>query len=92
MKRFISLLSIVMVALGISALDVNHLRVMSQENPVCVDATSPDFSWQLQSDERGVLQTSYRIVVSTDAEGGNVVWDSGTVESDQSTNIQTYHY
>lgn len=77
-----------MVTLGISALDVNHLRVMSQENPVCVDATRPDFSWQLQSDERGVLQTSYRIVVSTDAEGGNVVWDSGTVESDQSTNIQ----
>ena len=76
-----------MFTLGISALDVTHLRVASQENPVCIDATQPDFSWQIQSDDRGVLQTSYRIVVSSDAEGGMVVWDSGTVESDQSVGI-----
>ena len=87
MKRLISFLSIVMFTLGISALDVTHLRVASQENPVCIDATQPDFSWQIQSDDRGVLQTSYRIVVSSDAEGGMVVWDSGTVESDQSVGI-----
>ncbi|MBQ6652509.1 MAG: alpha-rhamnosidase, partial [Prevotella sp.] len=69
------------------ALEVSHLRVMSLVNPSPVDMKEPDFSWQLQSDERGVLQSSYQLSVSTDAEGADLVWTSGVVESDQSVRV-----
>ena len=71
---------------GAWALDVNNLRVMHLTNPPCVDET-PSFSWQLQSDERGTVQTAYQIVVTSDAEGEEVVWDSGRQLSSQSVNV-----
>ena len=73
--------------LQLLALDVDHLRVMSLVNPSPVDMKEPNFSWQLQSEEYGVLQTSYQLSVSTDAEGADVVWTSGVVESDQSVRV-----
>ena len=69
------------------ALGVGHLRVMSSVNPSPVDIQEPDFSWQLESDGHDVMQTSYQISVSTDAEGTNVVWTSGTVASEQSVRV-----
>ena len=69
------------------ALSVNHLRVNSLINPEPVDTETPKFSWQLQSDERGVVQTAYKIVVTSDKDGANVVWDSGFIESDMSVGV-----
>ncbi len=68
------------------ALTVDRLRTLSLANPVGIDK-APTFSWVLHSDERGVMQKSYRIVVSTDADGSDIVWDSGIVESDQSVMV-----
>lgn len=68
------------------ALSVHDLRVQTQKNPEGVDR-SPEFSWKLASDQRGILQTAYKIVVSTDADGGNVVFDSGFRESGQSVGV-----
>lgn len=69
------------------ALDVTGLRTEDYHNPVGIDKTSIHFSWQLQSEQRGVVQTAYSIQIANDAAFGNVVWESGNVNSDQSVFI-----
>ncbi len=70
------------------ALEVNNLKTQSYTNPVGLDISTPMFSWMLSSTDRNVVQTSYSIVVSTDREFKDVVWESGEIQSDQSTNVQ----
>eukprot|EP00939_MAST-03C_sp_MAST-3C-sp1_P000379 g379.t1 len=66
------------------SLTTNYLeRARGLEDP-------PRFSWindhpTSPSSARGFNQTSYRIVVSLDEGGNSTVWDSGVVESSQST-------
>ena len=55
MKKIYVFLLTLACALQANALQVNHLRVQSLPNPQGVDETAPLFSWQLQSDERGVV-------------------------------------
>lgn len=69
------------------ALSVEHLRVQSLLNPQGVDEKSPLFSWQLSSRERGVMQTAYRLVLTSDAQGEAIVWDSGAVTSGSSVGV-----
>lgn len=58
---------------------VTQLRTCDLRQPLGIDTPAPTFSWQVQSDERGFQQASYRITVAeTD---GPTVWDSGTVGS-----------
>ena len=51
-----------------------------------LDDATPMLSWNIDSDERGTMQSSYRIVVATTASraqnGQGNVWDSGKVDSD----------
>lgn len=63
-----------------------NLETQGRTNPIGVDAQQPAFSWQMQSGEIGAAQKSYQIVVQ-DPEG-NVVWDSGVVESSKSNEIE----
>ena len=63
-----------------------NLETQGRTNPIGVDAQQPAFSWQMQSGEIGAAQKSYQIVVQ-DSEG-NVVWDSGVVESSKSNEIE----
>ncbi|WP_129115350.1 family 78 glycoside hydrolase catalytic domain [Halegenticoccus tardaugens] len=68
------------------------LRVEYEETPENVDPTkSLRFSWRMETDERGVTQTAYRLVVGRDrdtvAEGHGTLWDSGRVESDRADNV-----
>ena len=64
-----------------------NLRVENLCNPQGIDTAEPRFSWQLQSDEKGVLQQSYRILVASSEEllarGEGDLWDSGDVKSRQ---------
>ena len=53
-------------------------------NPVGIDDSTPVFSWKVQSEEMGWLQSAYQIVVQN---GSAVVWDSGRVESGASIGI-----
>ena len=50
-----------------------------------VNNSKPAFSWVLESDNTDVIQNSYRIIVKSN---DKLVWDSGTVESDQSIYIE----
>lgn len=83
------LLSVAAVCVGFmaGALTVEGLKVQQLTNPSVVDVSEPAFSWHIVSPERGVTQKSYRIVVSSDPDGADIVWDSGTVESDMTQSI-----
>ena len=55
-----------------------NLKIEYLTNPIGVDILMPRFSWVL---EGGKKQTAYRIVANDD--NGELLWDSGKVESDQ---------
>ena len=82
------LLPVWMLAVSAFALDVTGLRTDDYRNPVGIDKSTVHFSWQLESEQRGVMQTNYSIQIATDAAFGNVVWESGSVSSDQSVYVE----
>lgn len=57
-------------------LSVRKLRCEYLENPIGLDVERPRVSWQLESDNRGTLQTAYQIQVSADGAFQNLVYDS----------------
>lgn len=69
------------------AMTVENLQCDYLTNPLGLDETAPRFSWRLESNERGAKQDTYRIRVSSTPDGIADLWDSGTVESDETTNI-----
>ncbi len=73
------------------AASVARMRCENLENPIGIDATQPRLSWNMQSDERGALQSGYQILVASSEsllkEGKADLWDSSRVDSDQSINI-----
>lgn len=88
-KRIFSIVLIALVGCGTAlALTVDNLRVQALRNPSGIDTKSPQFTWQLHSQERGVVQTAYRLVITSDAEGANLVFDTGNVESSASANVK----
>ena len=88
-KRFLLALIVLAAASMTSAmaLTVDNLRVQTMRCPSGIDQQDPWFSWQLQSAERGIVQESYRLVITSDADGADVVFDSGTVPSRQSVGV-----
>lgn len=52
------------------------LKTEYRKNPSAIDTASPRFSWKIESDARGVVQTAYEITVyrMSDQEP---VWESG---------------
>ena len=74
MKKLSSLrtfLSILMLGVGLAAMaakvDVLNLKTENLVNPLGIDTAEPRFSWQLQSEAKGVLQTSSRLIVASSA-------------------------
>jgi alpha-L-rhamnosidase len=71
---------------------ITQLKCEYRVNPLGIDVMLPRFSWQLQSERRGVRQTAYRIFAASDPQllqdGQADLWDSGKVESDQSVHVR----
>lgn len=67
-------------------LRVMNLQMDYQHNPVGLDAM-PQFGWELDSDRNNVVQKSYRLQLSTGSGFGQLVFDSGWVESDASAQV-----
>ena len=76
-----------------TAFEVNALRAEYLDNPEGMDQRAPRLSWQLNalSDDRGIEQTAYRVLVATTpeqlAENRGDLWDSQKVSSAQSNQI-----
>ena len=88
MKNLLFSFLVCMTVSSAFALDVTGLRTEDYHNPVGIDKSNVHFSWQLQSELRGVMQTSYNVQIASDASFGNVVWESGTIDSDKSVFVE----
>jgi alpha-L-rhamnosidase len=71
---------------------VTGLKVDYLDHPVGLDNARPCLSWQLESDERNVQQSAYRILVGSSPRalvaGRSDLWDSGKVRSSESVCIE----
>lgn len=74
------------------SLAVLNLTCENHVNPLGIDNTFPQLSWQIISGQRGVLQTAYRILVSDNIENINNnkgdVWDSKKVNESSCIHIR----
>jgi len=65
-----------------------------QSNPLGLDVLQPRLSWQMQSNQRDAHQTAYQILVAPSetslTSGRELLWDSGKVATEQSTQV-VYH-
>ena len=66
------------------ALTATRLETNGAVEPLGIDDLTPRLSWQIDSQRRGVLQTSARVLVATRPDrlkaGAADIWDSGVVE------------
>ncbi|MBN1349412.1 family 78 glycoside hydrolase catalytic domain [candidate division KSB1 bacterium] len=74
-----------------SKIEIKQLQCEYRINPTGVDIEIPHLSWILESALRGQKQTAYQILVASDPEllatGNADLWDSGKIESSQSSHI-----
>src|SRR5947209_3787302 len=67
----------------IARVRVTGLKVAQVDRPLGLENPKPRLSWRLESPDRGVRQSAYRILVASRAallqEGQGDVWDSGKV-------------
>jgi hypothetical protein len=86
---FISLLCFSGNVFSGEALTVKSIKVDNIINPMALTSNSPGFSWQIQSDEKNVLQKAYEVEFHLDVAGTNkIIWTSGKIESEQSQNVK----
>lgn len=71
---------------------ITRLRCEYLENPLDIDSLRPRLSWEVESSERGQLQTAYQVLVASSAESIRAnrgdVWDSGKIASSQNAHIE----
>ena len=88
MKHIIPLmvLALLLSACG-NRIQLTTLTVEIQDGSQPLATSSPRFSWQYESSAQNVIQTHYRIVVSSTEEnarkGIGDLWDSGVIESSE---------
>lgn len=88
MKKFLQtnwlyiLFGAILGAVGMyPAIRVTATSCEYQADPLLIEENSPRFGWELKG-RKGTMQSAYAIEVED--ETGALVWESGTVESDQS--------
>jgi len=74
-----------------ASLNVSNLKCENLVNPLGIDLSSPQLSWELNAPSRNQKQSAYQIVVSNqetelEKDRGNY-WDSGKTPSNQTANI-----
>ena len=81
-----------LAATAFTQVTVTNTRTEKFVNPLGIDRTKPEFSWQLQSNERNIVQSAYEIRVAETAanllKGKNLVWNPGKVSSSNSLYIK----
>ena len=76
---------------ALETITVTELKTEARTNPLGVAATTPRFSWQLETASPNILQTFYQIIVA-DAPGklsgqSDYMWNSGKIENGSSVLI-----
>jgi len=70
----------------VSILHIYDIKTDMRVNPVGV-SLKPEFSWKVESDQKGLMQESYNIIVTSNVHCIDTVWNSGEVKSSISCNI-----
>ena len=72
-------------------LSVKDLTCEHKRNPIGIDVTQPRFSWKIAGKGNSIMQREYSIRVATDEKfsSGKIVWQSGTIASEESV-LQPY--
>lgn len=63
------------------------LRSPDSSPPLCVNDPRPRLSWRIRGGDRDVVQSGYRIQISTDSGFGEIAHDTGDVHSAQSHSV-----
>jgi alpha-L-rhamnosidase len=71
---------------------ITNLTCEYQTNPLGLDVPHPRLSWQMRREQRGARQTAWQILaaptVAELTDGKNLLWDSGKIDTDQSTQVE----
>lgn len=88
---FLSLLLTMPALAAEAAIAPGGLRCEYLVDPLGLGETAPRLSWVLESDQRGQLQSAYRVLVAASADAlahdQGDLWDSGKVESSESIQV-----
>src|SRR6185437_6226824 len=92
MRKIFFPLLLQFIAISVFAqVKVSQLLCNNLSNPVGIGNAKPQFSWQITSASRNVLQTAYEIKVGSDLpsleKGKTLEWKSGKILSDQSVRV-----
>ncbi len=92
MKLLLCCLVFAQLAGQVYAATVKDLRCERLTNPLGIDTVQPGLSWIVESSQRGEMQTAYQVLAASSAKllAANTgdLWDSGTVVSDQSAQVE----
>ncbi|MRX46197.1 glycoside hydrolase family 78 protein [Pedobacter puniceum] len=88
-KTFVlTLLWLITADVCLAQISVQKLRCESLENPLAIDNTQPRLSWQISSQQRGVMQTAWQVLVASSpeklTEKDADLWNSGKVNTSES--------
>ncbi|HET6671865.1 MAG TPA: family 78 glycoside hydrolase catalytic domain [Agromyces sp.] len=75
---------------GVATVSVGMLTVNHLEEPIGIPTAPPVFSWQLEGEGRGLVQSASQIQVATSVDSFDDpdVWDSGRIEDSDSVNVR----
>ena len=76
---------------GRSLFNVLDLKCEFANNPIGIDILTPQLSWRIESEKRGIIQNAYEIKIADspenlDKNNGNI-WNSGIIKSSKNTGI-----
>jgi alpha-L-rhamnosidase len=73
------------------SLSIADLKCEYATNPIGLDIKRPNFSWEVESEVRGVMQSAYQILIADSpeklAEEDGNVWNSGKVSTSRAAGI-----
>lgn len=88
---FLPLLFCSAASKAFAVVSIDNLKCEMLVNPIGIDASKPRFSWQYNTEERGLKQLAYQVIVATSPEKlareEGDLWNSGKVNSDQSIQV-----
>ena len=89
MRLFFLVITTVFLSTSVNAQDTRLLNLQCEGKPMPmgVDVPAPAFSWEIQSGQRGYLQSAYQLQVTSDTAASVAIWDSGKKLSDWSNRV-----
>ena len=64
-SKFLILFFVIIQIVQASQINIKNLKCEYKRNPIGVDIEKPRFSWNMESNKRGINQTAYQILVAS---------------------------